>query len=98
MSLKKVDLPVEICEFLNVPDGTRLTPIVIGLKFVQYIAKNSTQQAGKIFVDENLRKVIKGTDTPDYITHMEFQKIMLSLYDTTGEIAPKTQPETVEAA
>jgi ribose 5-phosphate isomerase len=86
--LKKVDLPIEICEFLKVPVGTQMTPLAIGMKFLQYVAKNSTQEKGKIFVDENLRRVIKDADTPEFITYAEFQKIMLKLYDTTGEITP----------
>ena len=86
--LKKNDLPLEICEFLGVPAATRMNPIAVGLKFVAYVAKNSLQEKGKIFVDENLRKVVRGADVPDYVTPQEFQKIMLSLYDPKGEIAP----------
>jgi hypothetical protein len=86
--LKKTDLPIEICEFLGVQEGTRLNFIEVGMKFVQYVAKNSLQKKGKIYVDENLRKVLKGSETPDYITPLEFQKIMLSIYDTTGKLKP----------
>jgi hypothetical protein len=95
--LKKVDIPVEICEFMGVPEGSRMNPMAVGLKFISYVAKNSLQQKGKIYVDENLRKVLKGADTPEYVTPGEFQKIMLSIYDTSGEISgfidktPKTQ-------
>lgn len=83
-SLKKVDLPPEMCEFFDLPEGSKLNPGEIAIKFLQYIAKNSLKEKGKIFVDEKLRKLLKG-ESPEYITPKEFQKVMMKLYDPKGE-------------